>query len=90
VNEPAVAGVDFMPTTGTLRWEDGDAADKDIYVPIINDNILKSSRAFRVELSTASGASIGSQAWEDVAIWDDDTPSPPAWSGQFRRLFIIT
>ncbi len=31
----AQAGVDYMPPTGTLSWEDGDTAPKTIMVPLL-------------------------------------------------------
>ena len=66
----AIAGSDYTATNGTLTWLDGDAANRAITVPIINDSVPETNRTFTVSLT---GASVGAQAATTVTITDDDT-----------------
>jgi len=53
----ASAGVDYTHAAGTLTWAAGDASDKYIGVPLINDGQWKAptNRTFTVTLSKTSG-----------------------------------
>jgi hypothetical protein len=52
----ATAGADYTGTSGTLNWADGDAATKNITVPLVNDQAVEGVESFTVTLSNASGA----------------------------------
>ena len=84
----AVDGVDFTSSSGTLNWADGDGADKNISVPILQDSVADGEKIFTVALSGAAGAVIttnGSVATVKIA---DDEPdafpvscaNPSGWS----------
>ncbi|HUL97232.1 MAG TPA: Calx-beta domain-containing protein [Usitatibacter sp.] len=52
----AVDGVDFTSSSGTLNWADGDGADKNIPVPVLQDSVADGEKIFTVALSGATGA----------------------------------
>ena len=54
----ALAGTDFVPTTGTLSFANGEFS-KTISVPLVNDPTAAASRAFDLALSNPTGASLG-------------------------------
>ncbi|MBT8138096.1 MAG: S8 family serine peptidase [Gammaproteobacteria bacterium] len=74
----AVAGADFDNTNGTLRWEDGDTADKTIEIIINDDAVEESDENFTVLLENASAAEIGSPDSQVITIDDNDTTAAPA------------
>ena len=81
-NGTATAGSDFTTTTGTLNWANGDAANKTIMVPILQDAVLEGYEAFTVALSTPTGGvSIGSDGGvtqqATVRIADDEADTFP-------------
>ncbi len=71
----ALDGSDFTAVTGTLRWENGDANEKEVVVPILDDSNAEPVENFRVVLSGASGAALGGFSQLDIEILDED-PSP--------------
>ncbi|NLH73129.1 MAG: hypothetical protein GX456_08765, partial [Verrucomicrobia bacterium] len=76
VEGSAKAGQDYTATSGTLSWASGDAQDKYIDVPLLNDTVYEGNEQFSVVLSNASGASLGSPATAQVTIVEDDKPAP--------------
>jgi hypothetical protein len=76
----ATAGSDYVETTGSLAWLDGDDDPKTFSVPIIDDS-EDDERAETVELelfNPGGGASIGQPATATLTITDDeDGPGPP-------------
>jgi hypothetical protein len=72
----ATAGSDFVATSGTLNWVDGDATPRTIVVTILNDAVAEGSEQFAVTLSNATGATLGG-ATATVTILDDDSVLPP-------------
>jgi hypothetical protein len=75
-NGTATAGADYTTKSGTLNWADGDAASKTFTVTILDDAVYEGNETFAVNLSGASGASLGSPASATVTIVDNETPSP--------------
>ena len=71
-NGTAVAGSDYTAINGTLNWPAGDVADKYFDVSIINDTVKEGYEQFTVNLSEASGISLGSPSSATVAI--DEMP----------------
>ena len=67
-NGTAMAGSDYTSRSGQLTWSDGDTADKYFDVPIINDTNSENAESFTVNLSGASGASLGSPISATVTI----------------------
>jgi hypothetical protein len=70
-NASAVAGVDYTASTGTLRWADGDVADKTISIAIAEDLAIEGDEMFAVGLSAPVGAEIAGDPVM-VVIRDDD------------------
>jgi len=65
---------DFTATSGTLSWDNGDAASKTITVPITNDTAFEPDETFTVTLSLATGgAALGTPA-TTVTIVSEDLP----------------
>jgi Calx-beta domain/Metallo-peptidase family M12/Divergent InlB B-repeat domain len=70
-NGTATAGADYTAVSGTLSWANGDAVDKTIVVPILQDTITEATETFTVALSAATGALIAT-ASATVNIKDDE------------------
>ena len=69
----ALAGTDFVATTGTLSWAAGDSAPKTITIPVVNNSVAEGSEVFRVNLTGASaGTRIGTPSVQ-VSIRDDES-----------------
>jgi hypothetical protein len=68
----AVAGTDFIPTTGTLHWASGDATAKTFTVPISNAAPFSGNKTLTVALSSPSGgATISNPGSASVTIAGD-------------------
>ncbi|HMC70714.1 MAG TPA: Ig-like domain-containing protein, partial [Mycobacteriales bacterium] len=68
------AGVDFVNTSGTLNWADGDAADKTFTVTICDDSLFEQDETVNLALSNVAGsAELGAQAAAVLTIHDDDS-----------------
>ncbi|HET9952087.1 MAG TPA: S8 family serine peptidase, partial [Candidatus Eisenbacteria bacterium] len=69
-------GNNFTPEQLVVTWADGDATDKSISVPLIDNALVDGDRAFTVGLAgPTGGASIAVGASESiVTIADDDNP----------------
>jgi hypothetical protein len=81
-NGTATSGSDYTTTSGTLNWANGDAADKTITVPILQDAIVEGYESFTVTLSSPTGGvSIGVEAGvtqqATVRIADDEADTFP-------------
>jgi hypothetical protein len=68
----ATAGADFTTTSGTLSWDVGDAAPKNIVVTILEDTAIEGNETFTVTLSEPFLADLGSPATATVTIIDND------------------
>ena len=71
----AIAGVDYTAVSGTLAWADYDTSVRTITVPIINRAGLQGDYDFTVNLSGASGATLGSPSNSSVTIQSLNSPS---------------
>ncbi len=69
----AIAGTDFTSTSGTLNWVDGDATDKTIIIPLIDNATIQGSRSLTVALSAPTGGSLG-KSTATIKIIDDEEP----------------
>lgn len=84
INESAVGGQDFVAVSGTLTWADGDASDRIVTIPIVQDALLEGTESFSIVLSGATGgASIGVAGGTSTAlriniIDDEGDPFPAA------------
>lgn len=80
----ATAGLDYVTTTGTLTWADGDGADQTINVPIEDDAIVESAETINLLLTRPTGgATIGSLAAGTIRILDNDTLTTTPGALQF-------
>jgi len=67
-------GSDYVGTTGSLTWADGDSSDKTLTVTITDDSLSEGNETFTVSLSDAvSGESLDSAT---VTITDNDNGQP--------------
>lgn len=71
-NGTAVSGSDYIFTSGTLFWKDGEEASKTIVVSIVNDLMVEGTEYFRVLLSNAQGAPLTNPSQATVNIIDND------------------
>ena len=69
----AVNGEDFVATTGTLTWADGDIGDKEIQVAILDDKEVEGQESLTVRIFGPQVAILGSQVQTTVTINDDDS-----------------
>ena len=72
----AQSGRDFVPTTNTLSWADGDSSDKICPVLLFDDAGAETTESFSVQLSNATGgASLGIQTNATLTVLDNDSPA---------------
>jgi hypothetical protein len=82
----AIAGLDYVSSSGNLFWAAGDTSNKTITVPLINDGVNENSEAFTVTLSGPSGAAgvyLGFPSSVPVLIlsaWPPGGTIPAGWS----------
>ena len=75
----AVAGLDYVPVTGTLSWTPTDPAAKTFLVPIVDNTSFNPDRTFLVLLTNVVGAPfsyIDSPSNAVVTIINDETENP--------------
>jgi hypothetical protein len=69
-----VNGADYNNTSGSVTFNDGDAADKTFTVAICNDSVFEGSETFNATLSIGSGsATLGTPNPATVTITDGQT-----------------
>lgn len=72
----ALAGSDYVASSGTASFGAGDGAAKTIEVPILDDGAEEAPESFTVALAgPAGGAALGSPSSATVTIGDDDFPT---------------
>lgn len=80
-NGSAAAGSDYVGTSGSVNWVDGESGSKSIAVPLIDDAVYEGNESFSLTLSAASGALLGSPYAATVTIVDNEAVNqPPAIS----------
>src|SRR5262249_40773870 len=73
---PATAGNDYVATSGTLTFADGEMS-KTFTIPILDDMLVENNETFNLTLSNPTGgAALGSPATASVTIIDNDVPQP--------------
>ncbi len=73
----ATANSDYVPTSTTLIWGNGDGTPKTFNVTPIDDAVVEGSESVNVVLSNATGgATIGSPSTAQVIITDSESPNP--------------
>ncbi len=72
-NGTALAGTDNTPASGTVTWPAGDATDKTVVIPLLDNAVIGPNKTFFVNLSAPVGP-ITAAARATVRIVDDQTP----------------
>jgi hypothetical protein len=67
----ATTGQDFVATSTTVQFADGDAADKIVSIPLVNDGIPEGTETFKVSMTSAANPFATPLT---VTIVDDDPP----------------
>ncbi len=68
----AEAGIDYVPTSGTLNWADGDSAAKTFWVTILDDGLLEGPENVILTLSNPMGNAVLDQPSSSVVVISDD------------------
>jgi ribosomal protein L35AE/L33A len=83
-DETATAWYDYIPVSGNLEWNDGDASDKSITIAIVDDTEYEGNETFNLKLKKPTGgAKIGDPKKAVVTIIDNEVP--PAGTLQFSK-----
>ncbi|MEO7795379.1 MAG: Calx-beta domain-containing protein, partial [Thermoanaerobaculia bacterium] len=72
VDGSALAGADYAATNGTVHWADGEAGEKVVSVPLINDAVAERHETVSVMLTNAVGGELGHRDTASILIIDDD------------------
>jgi hypothetical protein len=67
------AGVDYITPSGTLNWGDGVTTSQTFSITICSDNIFEGNETVSLQLTNATGASLGSPNTATFTITDDET-----------------
>lgn len=68
----ANAGADFIASTGTLTWSDGEVADKFISVVVVDDTTNELRETVLLDLTGVGGATLGGNSGATLRINDND------------------
>ena len=71
----ATGGKDFVATSGTLNWADGDMAEKPVVVKILGDDLAEGDEDLEIRLSSPTGGATISQATFQLQIRANGAPS---------------
>ncbi len=89
-NGTATAGSDYTSMRGSLKWGEGDSANKTFSVPIINDIVDEPNETVNLSLgSPTGGATLGSPSTAVLTITDDEEPLAPAISNGSQNLLTL-
>ncbi|MEY2565285.1 MAG: hypothetical protein QOH88_3478 [Verrucomicrobiota bacterium] len=80
-NGTALAGTDYVATSGTLSWMDGDVAPKLVTVTLLNNPTVAASKSLTVNLSAPLNGSLGSPSTMTLTLTEPaptPTPAPSA------------
>lgn len=70
----AAAPGKYTAKSGTLNWNNKEAASKTIVIPIVNTANYEGNKNFNITISNAAGAELGAQSSAVITIVDDETP----------------
>lgn len=92
-NGTATAGLDYVATSGTLTWLDGESDPQTFTVPIIADAVTEANETVILTLSNATrGASLGTPSTAVLTINDVPVPvvqfSSPAYVQPVPASFV--
>ncbi len=77
VSGTATAGEDFLMSSGTLTWADGNSESRTVTVELLDDSINEDDEVFTVELSNPVNSTLASNTSIQVTILDNETNSLP-------------
>ncbi len=70
----ASTGSDYLLTSGTLTWSDGDSQNKKITLTIVDDSVVEGDEIPTVTLSSpTNGATLGAQQMTIITIEDNES-----------------
>ena len=76
-NGTATAGSDYTAVTQTVSFADGDAANKTVAIPILDDMLVEANETVNLTLSSPTGgATLGNPVTAVLTIIDNDAPAP--------------
>ncbi len=73
----ATESEDFVSSTGTLSWEDGDSSSRLIPLVLINDEDKESNEVFNIVLTSLGESRLGVHSLIAVTIADDESNTNP-------------
>lgn len=75
VEGSALEGRDFVSSQGSLIWEDGDDAIKEIQVPLLQTDIVQGTRSFLVRLESDNDQMLLSTGtWREQTVFIENAP----------------
>lgn len=77
VDGTASSGVDYVASSGTVVWSDGDLSEKTLSIAVLNADPAADFRHFNVELSNSSGGLAVDQATLSISPSESSSGSPP-------------
>lgn len=80
-NGSALAGDDYVATSGTLTWEAGDKTPREITVTLVNDLLVEEPETFTMNLSSPTGGAVLGRALSTARIVSDDKPGALSFVG---------
>ncbi len=72
IDGSARAGIDYVSSSGALRWADGESGNKTLQVPLIDDTRREASKRFSIVFGAASGVALPVRPTVPVIVQDDD------------------
>jgi hypothetical protein len=70
---------DYITTSGTLSWANGDSSSQSFNIPITDDNVFEQSETVNLTLSSPlGGATLGAQSAAVLTILDNEQAPNPA------------
>ena len=86
-NGTAVAGSDYVATSGTITFGINDTTPKQISIPIIDDTVVESTETFLLQLFNPISATLGMPSVATINITDNDsgaTPTPQVFADAYE------
>ncbi|MBU4153690.1 MAG: DUF1566 domain-containing protein [Proteobacteria bacterium] len=73
-NGTATSGLDYVTTSGTLHWDDGDMSDKAFSVSVVDNTLYNLDKTLSLLLSSPAGhlATLGNSSTALLTIVDDE------------------
>jgi hypothetical protein len=91
INGLASSRCDYISALGTINFAAGETS-KTIPILIVDDSYAEGNETFAINLSNASGATLGTQTFATITIVDNDTatgPNPNDVAGSFVRQHYL-